>query len=35
MRMEEVFQKQKICAILRNVPMDSFIPYAQAVFQGG
>lgn len=33
--MEDLFRKHKICAILRNIPLEKTIDYATAAFNGG
>lgn len=34
-RMEQLFKKQKVCAILRGLTDDICLPYAQAAYNGG
>ncbi len=33
--MEQIFRKHKICAILRNIPLEKTIDYVTAAFKGG
>lgn len=34
-RMKEILQNNKICAIMRNVPTSKVLPYAKAAYRGG
>lgn len=33
--MRKILEHNKICAIMRNIPMEKTIPYAEAVYRGG